>query len=230
MEVKKVKRSQINSMIESSFEFLEKMNFKLPKWYKWNAEEWRSNAESATEIFDNKLGWDVTDLGSGDLEKRGQVLFTIRNGSYLPCCTKNYCEKIIIIENEQFCPFHYHKIKTEDIINRGGDNLVMQFYKARDDDEFSDEDITISIDGIKRVIKAGEKVVLEPGESVCIEPFVYHSFWSENRNKILVHEVSKVNDDSTDNFFYDKTIGRFPTVDEDEEIKYFLVNDYYLVK
>jgi D-lyxose ketol-isomerase len=41
-----------------------------------------------------------------------------------------------------------------------------------------------------------------------------------------VGEVSKVNDDWTDNHFLDG-VGRFPDIDEDEEPLYLLAMDYH---
>lgn len=41
----------------------------------------------------------------------------------------------------------------------------------------------------------------------------------------VVGEVSLVNDDNSDNCFYDKA-GRFPSIEEDQEPLYLLVNDY----
>lgn len=38
-------------------------------------------------------------------------------------------------------------------------------------------------------------------------------------------EVSKVNDDTNDNRFYEK-IGRFPKIEEDEKPLYLLFSDY----
>jgi hypothetical protein len=42
---------------------------------------------------------------------------------------------------------------------------------------------------------------------------------------VLVGEVSAVNDDASDNCFYE-TIGRFPVVEEDELPIHLLVSDY----
>jgi D-lyxose ketol-isomerase len=42
---------------------------------------------------------------------------------------------------------------------------------------------------------------------------------------VLVGEVSKVNDDRTDNRFLEE-VGRFPEIDEDEPAKYLLCNEY----
>lgn len=65
---------------------------------------------------------------------------------------------------------------------------------------------------------------LAPGESITLEPYCYHQFWA-TEGKVLAGEVSTVNDDSADNRFL-PPIGRFPTMEEDEEPLYLLVNDY----
>ena len=55
---------------------------------------------------------------------------------------------------------------------------------------------------------------------------MYHRFYGEEgKGKVLVGEVSTVNDDSTDNCFYEK-VGRFPVIEEDEQPLYLLVSDY----
>jgi D-lyxose ketol-isomerase len=45
------------------------------------------------------------------------------------------------------------------------------------------------------------------------------------RERELVGEVSVVNDNKSDNRFYDP-IGRFPKIEEDESPLYLLVSDY----
>ena len=77
---------------------------------------------------------------------------------------------------------------------------------------------------MSRTVPAGGVVRLEPGESITLVPYCYHAFWGE-RGRVLVGEVSLVNDDATDNHFHDK-VGRFPTIDEDEPPVHLLVNDY----
>jgi len=42
---------------------------------------------------------------------------------------------------------------------------------------------------------------------------------------VLVGEVSTVNDDTNDNFFYEE-IGRFPQIEEDEAPLYLLSSEY----
>lgn len=54
---------------------------------------------------------------------------------------------------------------------------------------------------------------------------MYHTFWGESgKGKILVGEVSKVNDDRVDNRFYEP-VGRFPEIEEDEPPLYLLGMD-----
>ena len=219
-----MKRSEINRLISNSIEFFDKMNFKLPKWAYWSPQEWKGKYEEASEIVENMLGWDLTDFGSGNFEKQGLILFTLRNGNQKKD-KKIYAEKIMIVDELQETPMHFHWSKMEDIINRGGGNLVLELYKAEKNDELSNEDFEVKIDGFARKLSAGDKVILEPGESICLEQRVYHRFYGEEgKGKVLVGEVSAVNDDSTDNRFY-KPAGRFPEIEEDENPKYLLASD-----
>ena len=72
---------------------------------------------------------------------------------------------------------------------------------------------------------AGSRIRLSPGESITLEPHCYHTFWGEGR--VLVGEVSLVNDDQQDNHFL-QPMGRFPDVEEDEPPLYLLTRDYGL--
>ena len=97
-------------------------------------------------------------------------------------------------------------------------------YMADENGQFSADELSLSMDGIKKTFKAGEWVYLEPGQSITLTQSVYHTFHAENSD-VLVGEVSMVNDDHHDNFFYDE-VGRFPEIIEDVEAAYLLVNDY----
>jgi len=119
---------------------------------------------------------------------------------------------------------HFHRHKMEDIINRGGGELAIQLYASDGDEGFSAGDITVSIDGIERKLPAGGTVVLKNGESICLVPGVYHRFYAQGE-RCLVGEVSMVNDDATDNRFFE-TIGRFPVIEEDAAPLHLLVSDY----
>ncbi len=220
-----MKRSEINQLIRNSIEFFNEMNFKLPPWAYWEPEEWKGKYDTCSEIIENMLGWDLTDFGSGDFHKRGLILFAIRNGNQ-KLDNKIYAEKIMIVEENQETPMHFHWSKMEDIINRGGGNLVIELYKSDKNEDFSDEDLDVKIDGVKRTVKPAGKVILTPGESICLEQGMYHRFYGEEgKGKVLVGEVSAVNDDSTDNRFHEE-VGRFPEIIEDEEPLHLLVSDY----
>ncbi len=220
-----MKRSEINHILRSAKAFMGEKQFILPPWADWNVSNWRTNRENAGEVIENMLGWDITDFGSGDFIKRGLFLFTIRNGKF-NVDKKTYAEKIMIVEENQETPMHFHKAKMEDIINRGGGNLVIELYNATPDKKFDSSPVHFKTDGIKRTVAAGGKVVLTPGESICLEQGMYHRFYGEHgKGKILVGEVSMVNDDTADNFFYEP-VGRFPVIEEDEQPLHLLVSDY----
>jgi D-lyxose ketol-isomerase len=222
-----VKRSEINSIMRQADGFIRERGFYLPPFAYWTPEDWRTKGEEVREILENGLGWDITDFGKGDYEKCGLFLFTIRNGSpdnWKTMQGKLYAEKIMIVGVDQVTPMHFHWSKSEDIINRGGGKLAIQLYNATLDEDLADTDVTVSMDGVERVVKAGDTVVLSPGESITLPTRLYHKFWGVE-SRVLVGEVSMVNDDRTDNRFHEPT-GRFPEIEEDESPLYLLCNDY----
>jgi D-lyxose ketol-isomerase len=220
-----MKRSEINQIIRNAKAFMASKQFILPPWSNWSLEDWKANREKAGEVIENMLGWDITDFGSGDFYKRGLFLFTIRNGKY-KVDKKPYAEKIMIVEENQETPMHYHWSKMEDIINRGGGNLVIELYNATKDDKLDSTPVKYKLDGIRGTVEAGGKVILTPGESICLEQGMYHRFYGEpGKGTVLVGEVSAVNDDASDNCFYEP-VGRFPIVDEDEQPLHLLGSDY----
>lgn len=220
-----MKRSEINGLINESIGFFDRMNFRLPKWAYRAPSEWKGRGEVANEMIENMLGWDITDFGSGDFQRYGLILFTVRNGN-LNRDDKPYAEKIMISGENQITPLHFHWSKMEDIINRGGGNLAIELYGSTEDEQLSKEPIIVQIDGMTRNVEAGGTVVLTPGESICLKRGVYHAFRVEpGTGKVLIGEVSAVNDDNTDNRFYED-MGRFPEIEEDVEPEFLLVNDY----
>ncbi len=221
-----MKRSEINEILKNAKAFLADHKFMLPPWAYWSLTDWqKAKKEHHREIIDNMLGWDITDFGSGDFYKRGLFLFTLRNGK-LNVDKKPYAEKIMIVEENQETPMHFHWYKMEDIINRGGGNLVIELYNSTPDEGFADTPVKFKTDGVERVVQPGGSVILSPGESICLEQGVYHRFYGEpGKGRVLVGEVSTVNDDTADNRFYE-TVGRFPSIVEDEEPLHLLVSDY----
>jgi len=226
-----MKRSEINQIMQEGLHFLEKENkFYLPPFAKWSPNDWKLKGEESAEIIKQQLGWDITDFGSGDFNKVGLFLFTIRNGSLEDLKNpfgKTYAEKAMIVLEEQITPIHFHYQKMEDIINRGGGDLVIQLWNSFPDDELDKvNDVLLSVDGVKVKIKAGGTLTLTPGESVCLPQRNYHKFWGKKgKGNIFVGEVSRVNDDYVDNHFYEK-VGRFAEIEEDTEPLHLLYGDY----
>ncbi len=220
-----MKRSEINSLIEEAAGFARSSGFLLPPFAFWSPEEWRSKGPEADEIRDCMLGWDLTDFGSGDFPRVGLIMFTIRNGHLTDSrYRKPYCEKMLISGEKQITPMHFHWSKSEDIINRGGGRLAVQVYNSTPEEGLDDSEVTVSVDGIARTARAGAIVTLSPGESIFLPSGMYHAFWGEG-DRVLLGEVSTVNDDTTDNRFHER-IGRFPEIEEDEEPRHLLFSEY----
>lgn len=222
-----MKRSEINQLIQGALKFMREMRISLPPFACWSPEQWAEKDGAYDEIRDNMLGWDITDFGHGDFYKTGLLLFTMRNGNlYDKRYTKPYAEKYLIVEEKQITPFHFHWKKMEDIINRGGGNLMVQLYNEGENGSFADTPVTVLSDGRRFEVPAGEILRLTPGESISIYQGLYHSFWGEpGTGRVLLGEVSQVNDDKTDNRFYEPS-GRFPEIEEDEKPLYLLCNEY----
>lgn len=220
-----MKRSEINALIEDAKSFFAEHRFALPPWAFWPPSAWKGRGDACAEIVANGLGWDITDFGRGEFTRLGLLLFTIRNGSMAEGA-KSYAEKIMIVGEEQETPYHFHWHKMEDIINRGGGRLVLELYESTSDETLSQKPFTVSVDGVRREVKPGGRVVLAPGESICLRPGLYHRFYGEaGAGRVLVGEVSQVNDDATDNRFLEP-VGRFPEIEEDEEPVHLLISDY----
>ena len=123
-----MKRSEVNQIIQDSLDFVEKQHkFLLPPFAHWTLKDWQTKGEECRDIIRQQLGWDITDFGSGDYRKIGLGIITIRNGVFEEAtqgCGKSYAEKILLVGEEQITPTHFHHYKMEDIINRGGGELV----------------------------------------------------------------------------------------------------------
>jgi D-lyxose ketol-isomerase len=115
----------------------------------------------------------------------------------------------------------------EDIINRGGGELVIQLWNSTPDEQLDQATTVVaSMDGVRVSLKPGDTVILKPGDSITLPTRLYHKFWGKKgTGKILVGEVSRVNDDYVDNHFYEK-VGRFADIEEDVAPLFLLYDDY----
>ena len=233
-----MKRSEINSSIEIAKEVFAALNIKLPPFAYWTVDDWKDKATEADGIRNAMLGWDVTDFGQNRFDQLGRTLFTLRNGYRKPdkTFTQSYAEKIILDPPNQCPPLHFHKSKMEDIINRGGGNILIQLYRATPEGQCSDENLTVQIDGMMREVSAGSTVRLTPGQSINIPPYLIHQFWGEEGTGIEIGgirysvsgEISSVCDDWNDNSFLDP-VDRFPNIQDDVPKTHYLCNEYPVV-
>jgi len=224
-----MKRSEINNALRQMEEFINKFKFALPPFCHFTPEEWAGKGSDYDEARDNMLGWDITDFGLGDFGKTGFSLITIRNGnlSMRDKYSKTYAEKLLYLNEGQYAPMHFHWSKMEDIINRGGGNILIRVYNSAPDESLDEtHEVSVNMDGRTMKVPAGTQVRLTPGESISIQAYMYHDFTvEEGTGPVLLGEVSQCNDDNTDNRFLEK-IGRFPAIEEDEPPYRLLCNEY----
>jgi D-lyxose ketol-isomerase len=222
-------RSDINAAIDRAKSAFRDNGFHLPPFAFWTQEDWRDRGVECDEIRVCKLGWDVTDFGSGAFERIGLVAFTLRNGHFaIERYRKTaYCEKIMMVGEDQRTPMHCHAVKQEDIICRSGGNLVCQVFNRREDGRLDDAaEVAVTVDGILHRTPAGHRFIIRPGQSIRLTPFVYHEFYAEpGFGTAIIGEVSTVNDDTNDNLFLN-TPARFPAIVEDEPPRHLLCTEY----
>ncbi len=222
-------RSDINAAIERAKSAFRENGFHLPPFAFWTPEEWRDPGVECDEIRVCKLGWDVTDFGSGAFERIGLVAFTLRNGHFAVERYRKtaYCEKIMMVGEDQRTPIHCHAVKQEDIICRSGGNLVCEVFNRREDGRLDDAtEVAVTVDGVFQRTPAGHRFIIRPGQSIRLTPFVYHEFYAEpGFGTAIIGEVSTVNDDANDNLFLD-TPARFPAIVEDEPPRHLLCTEY----
>ena len=220
-----MKRSTINAAIRSAKALFARHQFHLPPWAEWPLDQWKWNPEVARWCRDRQMGWDVTDFQKDRYDELGLVLFCLRNGRQDDPNSMPYAEKLLVIGEGQLTPFHSHKVKMEDIIVRGGGNLVIEMYNLDDQGNRQDTDVDAMTDGTARRVNAGAPLVLYPGESITIHRRLEHCFYGEaGSGTVLAGEVSQVNDDHADNYFHEP-LPRFTEIIEDEPVLHPLWNE-----
>ncbi len=224
-----MKRSEINKALKELEEMCRRHCCYLPPFCSFTPEDWQSKGKEYDEIRDCMLGYDITDYGMGNFDKMGFSLITIRNGNReMPAkYPKVYAEKLLYLKEGQYSPMHFHWYKTEDIINRGGGNVLIRVYNSLPDEEIDyNSDVTVHTDGRTYTVPAGAQIRLTPGESIHIYQRLYHDFnVEEGTGNVLLGEVSQCNDDKNDNRF-NPPMGRFPEIEEDEKPYRLLCFEY----
>ena len=223
-----MKRSKINNILQEADGFIRSFGYILPPFAYWAPAEMQARKAEVSALIEARMGWDITDYGLGDFSNTGLFLFTTRNGRQADLAAGGgmcYAEKIMISRHDQISPMHRHIVKAEDIINRGGATLALEMFSSDSSGTLDREaEVNVVVDGLARTLPAGGVLKLAPGESVTLMPGNWHAFWGEGGD-VLIGEVSTVNNDLTDNVFFDP-IGRFASIEEDEAPLHLLVSDY----
>lgn len=222
-----MRRSEINRAIATAKSFFAAHMFLLPRFAFLSPDELRARLTPQSQIYRGRLGWDVTDFGSGNFAKSGIVLFTIRNGDRELLPTGHgrlYCEKVLLFQAGQGCPSHSHYTKTEDLINRGGGTLTIRLTSADLKGEPRKGPARVLVDEEPVIFEERTTIQLEPGQSIVLEPGMFHALEAADA-PVLVGEVSLVNDDLNDNIFT-LPLPRFPEIIEDEPPLHLLCADY----
>ena len=224
-----MKRSEINAALRELEAMAAKCGFRLPPFCHLTPEDWKACGHEYDEVRDNMLGWDITDYGLSRFDQVGFSLITLRNGNQKrpDQYPKPYAEKLLYLKEGQYSPMHFHWYKMEDIINRGGGDVLIRVYNSTPEEDLDRESpVCVHMDGLERTVPAGTQVRLSPGESITITPYLYHDFEViPGTGPVLLGEVSQVNDDNTDNRFYEP-VGRFPAIEEDEPPYRLLCSEY----
>jgi hypothetical protein len=216
-----MKRSEINALQQDALALFAESRFALPPFACWRTAEWQARPEAARYCRAHQMGWDVTDFGSGRFAERGLVVFCVRNGRQGVRGEKPYAEKLLVVRERQETPFHSHRVKMEDIIVRGGGNLMVELIHGPQ----GSGPIAVMVDGLEQRVAPGEPLRLEPGQSITVTRGLRHRFYGEpGHGTEFAGEVSQVNDDFTDNYFVEP-LGRFATVEEDAPPLYPLWNE-----
>ena len=222
-----MKRSFVDASIDKMLEMCARHGVRLPPFALWGEEQYRDDPAAARRILDGGLGWNVVEFKPGEFAKMGLSVFTLRMGDWRQLQQgrgRLYAEKALLAEDGQRTPHHYHIVKTEDIVNRGGARFVVELFKVNRSGTPLKERFRALKDVKMLDLEPGAKVVLEPGESLTLDPFVAHAFWAEG-GATLAGEVSLVNDDRADNLFL-PPLGPFAPIVEDAPRKYVTVRDH----
>ena len=222
-----MRRSFIDSRIEAMLDLCQRHQYALPPFARWSPAQHRAERRALARIAAGGLGWNVVEFKPGAFASDGLTLITTRMGDWrmLPNGRgRLYGEKAMMAEDGQRTPHHYHLVKTEDVMNRGGARFVVELFKVDLSGARSNERFDVVKDAATLNLGAGDRVVLEPGESIVLEPLIAHAFWAEG-GAVLAGEVSLVNDDSTDNYFVPPLPPAAP-IEEDAPARYVTVGDH----
>ena len=222
-----MKRSFVDARIDAMAALCERHSVHLPPFAWWSEDDYRADPSAARRIAQAGLGWNIVEFSPGGFAREGLGVFTLRMGDWRRLVNgrgRLYGEKALMAEDGQRTPHHYHIVKTEDIMNRGGARFVVELFKVDRAGAPLKERFRVLKDVKTLDLEPGARVVLEPGESLTLEPFVAHAFWAEG-GAVLAGEVSLVNDDASDNYFLPALAPEAP-IEEDAPERHVTVRDH----
>jgi D-lyxose ketol-isomerase len=217
----------MDARIEAMRAMCEKHGVRLPPFALWSEAQYGADLAAGRRIAERGLGWNVVEFKPGAFATDGLCLFTLRMGDWRQLHNgrgRLYAEKVLFAEDGQRTPHHYHIVKTEDVINRGGARFVVELAKVDRAGAPLKERFRVVKDVTTLDLGPGDQVRLEPGESLILEPFVAHAFWAEG-GPTLGGEVSLANDDGTDNYFL-PPLEPFTPIEEDHPKRYVTIRDH----
>ena len=222
-----MKRSFVDSRIEAMLAACARHGQALPPFALWSEDDYRADPAAARRIAERGLGWNIVEFKPGAFATDGLGVFTLRMGDWRRLVDgrgRLYAEKAMYAEDGQRTPHHYHVVKTEDVINRGGGRFIVELFKVDRGGAPLKERFRALKDVKTLDLGPGDRVALDPGESLTLEPFVAHAFWAEG-GAVLAGEVSLVNDDASDNYFLPALAAAAP-IEEDRPKRYVTVRDH----
>ena len=222
-----MKRSFIDARVDAMLALCQRHGVTLPPFASWSEDEYRADPAAARRIAEGGLGWNIVEFSPGSYAKEGLSVFTTRMGDWRQLGSgrgRLYGEKAIMAEDGQRTPHHYHIVKTEDILNRGGARFVIELFKVDRSGAPLKEKFRV-LKYVKTLdLNPGDRVTLEPGESLVLEPFVAHAFWAEG-GPTLAGEISLANDDASDNYFLPPPAAPAP-IEEDKPKRFITTRDH----
>jgi len=199
-----MKRSFIDARIDAMVAMCARFGVALPPFALWREQDYRADPDAARRIAQAGLGWSVNEFKRGGFATDGLTVFTLRMGDWRRLDHgrgRLYAEKALMAENGQRTPRHYHIVKTEDVINRGGARFVVELFKVDRAGAPLKERFHVLKDVKTLDLAAGDRVALEPGE------------------------VSLANDDASDNYFLPPPDSPAP-IEEDAPKRYVTARDH----
>jgi len=221
-----MRRSQLDTIIDETRSIMARHGQILPPYALWTPAEWRARALETRLMRERGLGWNVATFKADAFAESGIVVFTTRMGDHRDLAAgrgKLYGEKIFVCRDGQRVPYHYHRVKTEDVVNRGGGSFVIDLLQVDEGGQPTDLPFELDRDGIRVTVPARASLSLAPGEGLTLDPLIAHAFRAEGGD-VVCGEVSLANDDAADNYFLEPLPDQ--AITEDAPARHCIVADY----